>query len=321
MNEVESVIVSVRAGVPVARSEDWFGALCGAFDGCGGDWAVLKQSLATRATDKSFGSSVAEDFAKFVDARSSDPVGLLRQVCERRDELPRLYAGLVEQLDEEDEDESDSVEEWDAETAAQWYEHLTTTNDWAGWSGGGDAEWGEFKEWFLYYAELEEVRDQALLMVERVETHASGIAAGFAALGIETAEPAPEAAPEPVAAAGWGARTAARYVELTSGKDWAGWTGEEADWDLFTQWFLYYAAEDDAHDDARAFVDAVEASADKAKAFADHGITVGAPQAEQPEAAVVPVSAEELEELGITQADLAAADREIDALLASLETD
>jgi hypothetical protein len=158
------------------------------------------------------------------------------------------------------------------------------------------------------------------LLVERVKNDPAGITAAFAKLGIQTAE----RATLPAVADGWGERTATRYVELTSGKGWAGWTGDDEDWDQFTQWFLYYAGEDGDHEDAQVFIDAVAKSPDKIKAFAGHGITIGTPRAEEPRqpepaaTAYSPASAEQLEQLGITAADLDAAAREVDELLASV---
>jgi len=322
MDEVESVVVSVRAVVETSRAEEWFAAVCEAFDGCGEDWVAMKDVLATRAAERSFSADVVETFVGFVDQHVSDPMGVLEDVCARREELPRWYGELVAWLDQQA--AAEPVQAWDDETAAQWYVHLTTSNDWAGWSGGGAAEWAEFKEWFLYFAEQQQVREYAELMLERVANDPGGFTAGFTGLGIETAA---AAAPEPEVAAGWGDRTATRYTELTSGKGWAGWTGEDEEWDLFTQWFLYYAAEDGDHDDAAAFVAAVEGSGDKRAAFAEHGITL-TPRAAEPEpepkeavADSAPMTAEQLQQIGITEADLAAASQEIDALLASIETD
>ncbi|TDP90007.1 hypothetical protein [Labedaea rhizosphaerae] len=317
MEDAESVVVSVRHVVETGRAEEWFAAVCDAFDWCGGDWAVLKGLLATAAGERSFGSEVAETFVEFVEQHVADPMGVLTQLCERREELPRWYAELVGRLDQEA--PAEHLEEWDDVTAAQWYTHLTTSNDWAGWAGGGAAEWAEFKEWFLYFAEQQQVRDYASLLLARVERDAGGYTAGFANLGIETAA----SAPEPEVAAGWGERTAARYAELTSGKGWGGWTGEDEHWDLFTQWFLYYAAEDGDHDDAAAFLAAVEASADKVNAFAEFGIAVAPRPAAAPGEATAasPVSAEELAQFGITEADLAAADRGFEALLGGPSTE
>jgi hypothetical protein len=317
MDEVESVVVSVGHVVEIGRAEEWFGAVCDAFDRCGGDWAVLKDLLATAAGERSFGSEVAETFVGFVEQHVADPMGVLTHLCERRDELPRWYADLVARLDQEA--AAEPVQEWDDVTAAQWYAHLTTSNDWAGWAGGGAAEWAEFKEWFLYFAEQQQVRDYASLLLERVENDPGGYMAGFAHLGIETAAPAPG----PEVAAGWGERTATRYAELTDGKGWGGWTGEPEDWDLFTQWFLYYAAEDGDHDEAAAFLAAVEGAGDKRAAFAEHGITLTPRPAAAPGEATTasPVSAEELAQFGITEADLAAADREFEALLGGPSTE
>jgi hypothetical protein len=318
MDEVESVVVSVRDVVEVGRAQEWFGVVCDAFDACGGDWAAFKELLAAGAGDKSFGSDVVETFVRFVDDLVPDPMGVMSDMSAQRHELPQLYEELIARTDQGT--AAEAVEEWDNVTAAQWYAHLTTSNAWVGWTGGGEAEWAEFTEWFLYFAEQQQVRELAALLVQRVENDPGGITAGFANLGIATTEPAAA----PATAAGWGERTATRYVELTSGKGWAGWTGEDGDWDLFTQWFLYYAGQDGDHEDAQVFLDTVAASPDKINAFADQGITVGTSRAEvpsQPEPAAVaysPVSAEQLEQLGISEADLDAATRQIDTLMASL---
>jgi hypothetical protein len=318
MDEVESVVLSVRDVVEVGRAGEWFEVVCRAFDACRGDWPALKELLAARAGEKSFGRDVAETFVRFVDDRMAFPMSVMSDMCARRQELPRLYEDLIARTDQET--TAETVQEWDEEAAAQWYEYLTTSNTWVGWAGGGEAEWTEFTEWFLYFAELQHVREQAALLVRRVENDPDGITAGFAKLGIVTAEPAAA----PVAAAGWGKRTATRYVELTSGKGWAGWTGDDSDWDLFTQWFLYYAGQEGDHENAQLFLDTVAESRDKIKAFADQGITIGVSRAEvppQPKPAAVeysPLSAEQLEQLGISEADLDAATRQIDALLASL---
>lgn len=322
MNEVESAVVSVRDVVEVGRAKEWFAAVCGAFDACGGDWAVLKQLL---AADQSVGSGAAETFAGFVDDHVSDPMGVLSAMSARRQELPRWYEELI--AGSHHAATAEAVTEWDDATAAQWYTYLTTSNNWAGWTGGGDAEWAQFTQWFLYFAEQQHVREPAALLVRRVGSDSGGITAGFAKMGIVTATPA---ATPTAAAAGWGDRTATRYVELTSGKGWAGWTGQDDDWDLFTQWFLYYAGQDGDHENAQVFIDTVGGSPDKIRAFADRGITVGtsrAPEPSQPEpqqqsepAAVdyTPLSAEQLEQLGVSKADLDAAASQIDQLLASL---
>jgi len=318
MGEVESVVVSVRDVVEVGRAKEWFGIVCGAFDACGGDWAAFTELLAAGAAGHSFGNDVAETFVRFVGDRVSDPMGVLGDMSARRHELPRWYEELMTQPHGT---AAGAAAEWDNVTAAQWYAHLTTSNNWAGWAGGGEAEWAQFTQWLLYFAEQQQVREQAALLVRRVENDPGGITAGFANLGIPTAE----RATTPASAIGWGGRTAARYAELTSGKGWAGWSGEDADWDLFTQWFHYYAGQDGDHEAAQMFLDTVVASSDKIKAFADHGITVGMSRAEvptQPEPAAVtysPVSAEQLEQLGVSGADLEAAASQIDALLAGLD--
>jgi hypothetical protein len=328
MDEVESVVASVRDVVEVGRAKDWFDVVCGAFDASRGDWAALKESLAAGARGKSFSSDVAETFTRFVDGRVTDPMAVLREVCARRNDLPRWYGELIAPTNQGT--AADAVAEWDNATAAQWYAHLTTSNSWAGWAGGGDAEWAEFTQWFVYFAEQQQVLPQAELLLRRVADDSGGFTAGFASLGIATNAPAVAPAVAPVTKAGWGERTATRYVELTTGKGWAGWTGADADWDLFTQWFLYYAGQDGDHQDAQLFIDMVANSPDRSKAFADHGITISAPQAEVPSQAEVqpepepvavaysPVSDEQLEELGISEADLAAAASQIDALLAGV---
>lgn len=95
MDEVESAIVSVSGDVDAAQAEEWFGVLCEVFDDFGENWNLFKDALATRAYEKSFPRQVAENFVEYMEAEVSDQTDVLRQIRERRDSLPQLYASLV----------------------------------------------------------------------------------------------------------------------------------------------------------------------------------------------------------------------------------
>lgn len=80
-------------------------------------------------------------------------------------------------------DETSSLD-WGDETAA-WYQHLTASNQWAGWSGR-EEEWDEFRTWFLQYAESAGVAAYAQAFLDRVEA-APDKRQALSELGIEIA--------------------------------------------------------------------------------------------------------------------------------------
>lgn len=67
------------------------------------------------------------------------------------------------------------------------------------------------------------------------------------------------------------------------------WDGAESSWQAFREWFAYNAQAAGVGDEGEGFLGYVEAAADKVAAFAEYGITIGAPAAAP--AAEVPAEA------------------------------
>jgi hypothetical protein len=199
MDDLESVIVSVSGAVAVSDSEKWFEMLIVTYDEIGGDWSVFRDALPARAEAQSFGASITEPFVLTMNDVSS-PAEVLRQLSDRRDDLPNLYGRLVEEerqaLAAFAAEQDESVAEWDAETGKAWYDDLTSDD--SAWSGD-EAVWDQFVAYFLYRAGLQGVADSAQAFLDNVLLF-DDKATGFAAYGITIDVPADEdVAEEPVA--------------------------------------------------------------------------------------------------------------------------
>jgi hypothetical protein len=225
MDDLESVIVSVSGEVAVADSEKWFEVLTGTYDEIGADWAAFRDALPARAEAQSFGPSVTEPFVLTMNDVSG-PAEVLRQLSERRDQLPNLYGRLVEeerqalaefgveqpepvageQPESVADEQAEPVAEWDAETGKAWYDDLTSDD--SGWSGDEEV-WDQFVTYFLYRADLRGVTESAQAFLDNILLF-DGKIAGFAAYGIaitvpaadEPAEEEPAAEPLPAAISG-----------------------------------------------------------------------------------------------------------------------
>jgi hypothetical protein len=286
MTDLDVAVAAVLGQVDPARADAWFTAVCAAHEASGEDWAAFKDAL---AAEPSFGPAVVDAFVAVMETDVADPIDVLGQFAEHRDTLPQLYADLAAGHQAP---AADDGTQWDDETAVQWYRYLTEENNWAGWTGGDEAAWAEFSEWFLQFAEQAEVRSNAQVFLARMGNDPDGPTAALAKLGIETG-PA-EVSAEASAGQGWGEQTAAWYVALTTDKGWGGWTGAEADWPQFTEWFGHHAELDGVSGQAQHFLDEVAADTDKVAALARFGITIDgeAGDAEAPPAVLARIEAE-----------------------------
>jgi hypothetical protein len=207
MDDLESVIVSVSGEVAVADSEKWFEVLTGTYDEIGEDWSAFRDALPARAEARSYSASVTESFVLTLNDVSS-PAEVLRQLSERRDQLPDLYGRLVEeerqalaaltaeqteQAEPVAAEQAEPVAEWDVETGKAWYDDLTSDD--SAWSGD-EAVWDQFVTYFLYRASLQGVADSAQAFLDNILLFDDKVA-GFTAYGITIVAPA---ADEPVAA-------------------------------------------------------------------------------------------------------------------------
>ncbi len=275
MDEVEIAIVAVADHVPSEQAEEWFDVLCGSYDDFGENWSMLKDTLATRAYERGFGTEVVETFVLVMENDISDQLGVLRQVVDRRDELPRAYEQLVQELREalagQDQGE---VTPWTSGETAGWYDYLTKQKNWYGWSGR-EEDWDEFCQWFLQYAAEHQAHPQATLFLNEVANDSRGKLAALADLGIVIGG---EEATQGQTSA-WGEHTAAWYDALTGDMGWA-WTGVPEHWRAFREQFLQAAEGRQAGEYAEAFLAEVESASDPAGLFADYGIAFAPPAPE-----------------------------------------
>lgn len=81
------------------QAEQWFERMCGLWDEVrdGDAWMEFRDKWPDVARDAGFTSEAAEQFIQGVEDLPGDPVSLLNQVADRRDELPYLHASIVEQ--------------------------------------------------------------------------------------------------------------------------------------------------------------------------------------------------------------------------------
>lgn len=183
MAELETAIVAVGEFVDVSQAEEWFDVVCNAYASADEDWATFRTQLTEGAAQAGFQSSAAETFIQVMENSVQDTWGVLRDMSERRPELPNRYAELLEELLAGAEGAGGNAEPWDPATAAQWYEYLTTGSGWGGWSGAED-EWSQFRDWFLQYAEPNGVTPQATRFLNDIEAHSGGKIAAFTEFGI-----------------------------------------------------------------------------------------------------------------------------------------
>lgn len=274
MDDLETAVVSVSYYVPEDRAEEWFQTLTELIDEVGASWSSVTDTLVERTG--TFPSEAAESFMTTMDSEVSDPDAVLALMAEQRDQLSRIYSELIASHGAAE--SSDEVEEWDEAAAAQWYEYLTTGQQWQGWSGR-EEEWDDFRSGFLYYADSAGVLPQATKLMDSIENSSAGKAGALTAIGVNLPE-------EQASQADWGEQTAAWYQYLTAESQVAGWSGREADWDDFRARFLQSAEAAAVLDAAQTFLDQIEAAGDKLQALADLGIElpVGAPTAALPDA-------------------------------------
>ncbi|BCB88719.1 hypothetical protein Psuf_060320 [Phytohabitans suffuscus] len=191
MAERETALMAVANFVPAESAESWFRAVCDAFDSSGGDWDSFKHALTEHASANSIPGEAVEAFTTVMENEISDRAGVLAQLAESRNEIAQEYTATAARYAEHSGDEE--VAAWDDETAAQWYVYLTTSNEWAGWSGR-EEEWDEFRTWFLRYADAQGVLAQATRFLDNVEQRAEGKVAALTAIGISL--PGEDAQPE-----------------------------------------------------------------------------------------------------------------------------
>ncbi|MCR6487816.1 hypothetical protein M8542_33820 [Amycolatopsis sp. OK19-0408] len=287
MEPMETAVVSVAGKLRDDEVLLWFDAVLTAHRESEEDWSRTLPRLADLVAERALPAEALQAFTEHM-ATVTSPATVLSEMDRKGDELPRLYWELL--AGAQTTTAAPAPQAWDSTAAPRWYAHLTQVlgNGWPGWSGK-EEEWDRFKAFFLGYAEQAGVRLQAQLLLDSVEQTPDKVA-GFAAHGIAIATHA-QAVARTKAADLWSQyEPKAWYATLTQG--WGGWTGQDADWDKFTQYFLWYAKNQNVGEGAAAFLGRVEASGDKRAAFAEHGI----PLPDAPVAAPVGELAEKVAE-------------------------
>ncbi len=274
---MEAAIVSVAGKLRDDQVTPWFEAVSSAHQESEEDWTRFKQLLMAQVSERSLPPEALETFVEHMDIKVSDQRSLLSEMNARKDELPRLYEGLLAKARES---RQDSPTPWDGTAAPRWYAHLTQVlgNGWPGWSGK-EEEWDRFKAFFLGYADQAGVRPQAQLLLDDVERAPDKIE-GFAGYGIAIATHEQLVARTKAPDLWSQYEPKAWYATLTKG--WGGWSGREADWAKFKRYFLKFAQDRGVGEGAGKFLDLVEAAEDKRAAFAEHGITLPDEQPAEP---------------------------------------
>jgi hypothetical protein len=134
---------------------------------------------------------------------------------------------------------------------------------------GTEEHWQQFRDWFLYSADLNHVGQSAHGFIELAEK-SSDKRAVFAEYGITlpaTAAPDSAGQPQPEDPEAWNA-----YLR----ENGPVWDGNEKSWQTFRDWFLYHADQNQVGQSAHGFIDLAEKSSDKREVFARYGITLPA---------------------------------------------
>jgi hypothetical protein len=258
VDDLESAIVSAHPHVTADRTNDWFATIAELIDEAGTDWPGIRDALMTRCVDVGFPPGAVESLSGSLD-EASDARSVLATLAERRAELAELFHSLVAV----DGDPSEPRGRWDPTLAYDWYYALTVGKDWGGWSGA-DEDWTEFRNYFLYVAETDNVLSEATAFLDEIEASPDRRAA-LEAIGVSFEAPVEQADLD------WGEQSAAWYVHLVGDN---GWTGDEAEWEAFRDRFLQAAHDNDVAAYAEAFLARVEQSPSKSQTLEDLGIVV-----------------------------------------------